>query len=380
MGCEKQKNPTRLNLNVQVDKKKITHFHGSSENTPTPSTMSQTSNLSSLSRELKQSIASYLSIHSVCALSKTCKSIHSDLALSTASPSFQLQGSEHWYAYSYADGDIPRCYRPIPILFPGRTHSVCVQCIWRDQGWGNLKGRLYIVEHSASNHNSNGGRFGNGVMVAISPIASHFETACKLWFSPKSDHTYKLWYSVGGGGGHELLVDHLTVTTLIHDDDKSFSQAHAFVGTSGLLVDPLPNKDFVAASIISMAQSLLDQLEQKPTNGVPVALDRHLSQFFESRGMNITPQSLKALMELVKTIQSLQLEKALNILGEESDDDDEDSDFSEEELDDNDGMGEHDIISISSDSSSFDDDDDEMGEQGSISISDSSLDDDYGDY
>ena len=265
--------------------------------------MSQAPTLSNLSKELKRIIASNLGTHDVRSFSMAGKSIHSDLALSTATPSFRFNCQEQWYGLNDT-GDAPRCYRPIPILFPGRTHSIRIQCDWRDQGWGNRRGRLYILAHNKNTVPGNR-TFANGASVVISPLAEHFETKCTLCFSPHADLVYTTWFSVGGGRIHKLSVRNITVTALIFDNtDQSLSKAHTFLGTTGVLEYPFPN-EFLIASILSTALSLLTQMERNRQ----ASLDPNLSDLLESRGFQIERNTLVALSELAKIIQGLRLEK-----------------------------------------------------------------------
>jgi hypothetical protein len=94
----------------------------------------------------------------------------------------------------------------IPTLFPGQEHTI--KCSWRDQGWGNRKGQLAIVAHVTADGDLVK-KVSRGRLVASSPTAGHFPPKLTLDVLPKIGEKYHLFYKVGSGGGHGLLVDDL---------------------------------------------------------------------------------------------------------------------------------------------------------------------------
>jgi len=97
----------------------------------------------------------------------------------------------------------------IPTLYPGQAHMI--ECVWQDQGWGNRKGQLAILTHSASTDGYSENKFSAGRIVASSPTAGHLPSKLRLNFTPAAGATYHLFYKVGGGGGHSLQVTELRV-------------------------------------------------------------------------------------------------------------------------------------------------------------------------
>lgn len=103
----------------------------------------------------------------------------------------------------------PLCIPPIIC-----AHSVIVKCNWKDQGWGNQKGMLCIVQ--------DGGRAPNDyspwspAVVCGREPAPHQLSPLRLIFSPAAAMSYKLWARAGGGGGHSLDVRDLEVRILAY--------------------------------------------------------------------------------------------------------------------------------------------------------------------
>lgn len=107
----------------------------------------------------------------------------------------------------------------------GGAHTVFVTMNWCDQGWGNRKGMISIVNEDAS-----GGLGDDGqelparapgdyqawppCVVAGKDPAPHNRDPLRLTFHPIKGKTYSIWYRVGGGGGHRLEVSECTVRVL----------------------------------------------------------------------------------------------------------------------------------------------------------------------
>ena len=93
-------------------------------------------------------------------------------------------------------------------------------CNWRDQGWGNQKGTLYVRER--------GGIGSINLELAtwerlVSP-APHARQQLRVQIPPKFVKTegFELGYSVGGGGGHELYVGSARVRFISKDEADEF--------------------------------------------------------------------------------------------------------------------------------------------------------------
>jgi hypothetical protein len=209
---------------------------------------------------LKRKIGSFLDHSSAVRLANVSKTFHSDVALSTLIPSYELIGSYIWHG-EYMTGDIPIKSVRIPI-FGIDPHTIQLTCRWKDQGWGNRKGKVFVVaqpqQHGSSTSSSRDntdissritedGRprmeadeaalFGEGRFVYKSPFtaAHHFEDL-QIVFTPQKDEVYHLWVVVGGGGGHLLIVEDLCVRTLVFDDsDRTFQKAYASLHKHGVI-------------------------------------------------------------------------------------------------------------------------------------------------
>ena len=137
-------------------------------------------------------------------------------------------------------GDVPQPYEP-RIHFPcdiSNIHSITVRTQWKDQGWGNQKGGLFIVatpkaskldvavvpavENDATVENANEtleDPFEGGRVVAETAICAPHEWGhTELTFSPVESEYYYIWYRVGGGGGHTLFLKDVEVVTFMFDD------------------------------------------------------------------------------------------------------------------------------------------------------------------
>ena len=108
-----------------------------------------------------------------------------------------------------------------------------VTMTWRDQGWGNQKGMVSVVETLPSDpteggpgtpsdtpearrdHKPSGMPWGPCVVAGREP-APHADETLRLSFPIKRGATYALWYRVGGGGGHRLRVRYCQLHLVEH--------------------------------------------------------------------------------------------------------------------------------------------------------------------
>ena len=252
---------------------------------------------------ITREIASYLNTNDAYSLAQSCKVIHSELSLSTLLP-LKICEDRSWQGRPNT-GDIPRCGPKIPLVYGARrTHSVEIQCKWKDQGWGNRKGQLFIVGQPESLHPglANGYlAFANGYKVCTSPIADHVSTNLFMSFMPREGMYYCVWYVVGGGGGHELKVSDLKVTcTIVGIDDydgdgtrnKYRAETYKALVKEGVFMDLFKSQQnslFYITLLKSLAQSLR-------LNGVVV--DTVLATWFRSNCISLEEGSLVALEEL----------------------------------------------------------------------------------
>merc|ERR1712232_892289 len=105
---------------------------------------------------------------------------------------------------------------PIPA-----AHTVLLKCRWKDQRWGNRKGMISIV--------ANGGRapndykpWSNQVLCGnepaphdLSPLMLKFHST-SIKKNDQEQQPYGIWIRIGGGGGHRLCIEELSVRALVY--------------------------------------------------------------------------------------------------------------------------------------------------------------------
>lgn len=105
---------------------------------------------------------------------------------------------------------------------PHGFEYVEMDCSWKDQGWGNRKGRLFMVVKRGTETICERDGFG---------IAPHsWETAAKTFTSielenPVAGDILQIEYIIGGGGGHQLQVKDLTVSVAAKSSKASVADA-----------------------------------------------------------------------------------------------------------------------------------------------------------
>jgi hypothetical protein len=259
---------------------------------------------------LKTRIASYLEASDAFALSNTCKTLHHDLGLSILPP-YELLFSQVWVGDA-TTGDVPVRSERIPI-FASHPHSIYVSCRWKDQGWGNKKGRLFVVaedigEKDVGKEGCDGEWFDGGQLVWESPLVSHEFTHLKIMLIPQKNKEYHFWYRCGKEGGHMLMVEDLVVQTIFFDNNqRSLEKNYRRLRELGILLPHEEDGDFeetgfggnnedlefFTSLLITVAQSLLIQLQSDD----PV-LESELSDFVTSLHLEVSNLSL-AIMQAV---------------------------------------------------------------------------------
>jgi len=183
------------------------------------------------------------------------------LALASAAPQFRCvrlratpvaQASAEWYG----PADVYAAFRwqPLPPVDPARTHTAFVDATWKDQGWGNRKGMISVVDESFDDAKAPGDRdaspswqgfrAGEGspstsqstrwpaCVVAGKEPAEHESTPLRLSFRPRNPK-HALWARVGGGGGHRLEVSGCRLLTLDFCDPIDTVRAVEFARFEG---------------------------------------------------------------------------------------------------------------------------------------------------
>lgn len=171
---------------------------------------------------IAQNIAEYLPPLDVFQMSSTSKVLHSKLSLSTS------RSRQILTKFSRRDSDDEFHYG-FHVQVPSRVscHTVLLSAIWKDQGWGNRKGKVVVeAEDKSQDNRASRPRFGSGRVVYSSGIAPHAAQTLKITFHPEEHETYHFWYAVGGGGGHTLDFSAVCIRVLVLDDPgRYFSKA-----------------------------------------------------------------------------------------------------------------------------------------------------------
>ena len=208
--------------------------------------------------------------------------------------------------------------------FSNLIHSVKLSCLYRDQGWGNRKGQIYITEkpkqdqqqsekdqeqqrkrrcfslrqvddddesddddddESDEDDDESDDDTDIGRIIAESPIAEHHETKYESSFRPKPGFMYCLCYRIGGGGGHTLIVRDIKLESFVHS---------ACIPLANTLMDAPPTSP-QSLFYRNMLQYVLDTVvyfensethcQQQPQE---ILLGRRPSlSFFQSVGLNL---------------------------------------------------------------------------------------------
>jgi hypothetical protein len=178
---------------------------------------------------------------------------------------------------------------------------------WRDQGRGNRKGRVWVVGRHRHAPIVPDQRFQGGRIVCESPVAPHDTEDCKMTFltSAMEGELYQLWYRVGGGGGHQLMLLEGRLHTVIFDDEQgNVSRNYEILKNSGVigvhpeLIPPTPAPTFYPQLLLRVSQSLRSQLANQQDSTIP--LDDSLAAFFRMFMIPVTEGSLLALEEIIQ--------------------------------------------------------------------------------
>eukprot|EP00531_Pseudo-nitzschia_arenysensis_P013191 CAMPEP_0116132292 /NCGR_PEP_ID=MMETSP0329-20121206/9468_1 /TAXON_ID=697910 /ORGANISM="Pseudo-nitzschia arenysensis, Strain B593" /LENGTH=188 /DNA_ID=CAMNT_0003626793 /DNA_START=165 /DNA_END=731 /DNA_ORIENTATION=- len=136
-----------------------------------------------------------------------------DCRVVSLQPPLQLKKSsfEDWTPPDFYSS---RFWQSLPALAP--AHTVFLKCDWKDQGWGNRKGEMYVVANGSQE--TDWPSVENSVVCRSRERAGHEWSTLSLSFRPESDK-YGIWYKIGGGGGHRLLVKKISVRVLSYTNE-----------------------------------------------------------------------------------------------------------------------------------------------------------------
>ena len=171
-------------------------------------------------------VAEYLPPTDALNLSFASKKLSTKLSFSTVATRQILTGM-----LKRNSDNAPHYGFKIPLPQQVATHSVCLSIDWKDQGWGNRKGEVFVVAEEVGTSSDYDYReeFGGRRVVYRSPIAPHHLQQLTITFKPKEHEAYHLHYKVGGGGGHSLHLSNITVQFLVFDDDQCYIKSHRFL-------------------------------------------------------------------------------------------------------------------------------------------------------
>mmetsp|Transcript_6084 Transcript_6084/g.9330 ORF Transcript_6084/g.9330 Transcript_6084/m.9330 type:complete len:186 (+) Transcript_6084:138-695(+) len=133
-----------------------------------------------------------------------------DCRVVSLQPQTLFQTQCHWHGPTHQYYAKP--WQDIAISAVSNAHSVVLKCFWRDQGWGNRKGMISVVTDNGAAPNDYAA-WSKDVVCGKEP-APHDLEPLLLQFRPSPEGTYKIWLRVGGGGGHQLVIEDLTVRIL----------------------------------------------------------------------------------------------------------------------------------------------------------------------
>ena len=149
-------------------------------------------------------IAKYLTPDSICKWSMTCRRLYRDL------PRFLVMRGDNFHIYGPNGDDwAPEPYFEGPVL-TRKVRKLTLSVLWKDQGWGNRKGDIFISLMRGS----------EVIAETFRPfgVAPHEEQYAEVELTDdqivtlaEPSHYYKFKRIAGTGGSHELIVKNFKV-------------------------------------------------------------------------------------------------------------------------------------------------------------------------
>lgn len=141
--------------------------------------------LSALPNDALVHAISFLNFKDTLKLPELNSSFRRALSLSTLLDPTPLAFRSPLFGTRDEASNTPRRAIWIPVLLPHRTHSVVLTCQWRDQGYGNRKGALFVVAVPAEDdpNEETLESIENGKIVYQSPLAPHEQESLTISFS-----------------------------------------------------------------------------------------------------------------------------------------------------------------------------------------------------
>lgn len=147
--------------------------------------------------------------------------LYDSLCLASFPPCNLFQTLRFFGTVETGDNRVPGPRIPV-LVAPRQCHSRTLSWSWKDQGWGHQKGQVWIIASAVNKldklQHSTEDPFGGGRVVYASMITPHEMTRMQVTFAVVHGEQYRLWYKVGGGGGHELFLREGIVHCVIYDE------------------------------------------------------------------------------------------------------------------------------------------------------------------
>ena len=157
-------------------------------------------------------IADFLAPEEVVQLARTCKRLYSIL------PRFVVMCGNNFYIKGppVSNRAPERIIDGPPLPAPVKKLSLYVE--WRDQGWGNRKGRLAValVRGQSEEVVALKGTGGLGVAPHRLGKATAEVNEDKVVTQARPGNFYRFFGNAGGGGGHELVVKNFKAIARLH--------------------------------------------------------------------------------------------------------------------------------------------------------------------
>jgi len=155
-------------------------------------------------------ITKFLPLKDVAMFRQTCK-----LANAIRVDSIAVNKQNGFWSSRYGKDEYePLQWQILPDINP-RAQLVILKCEWHDQGWGNRKGMLSVVQGEFGKAPRDYTPWSSDVVCGIEP-APHGNSIVYMSFcpSPLQSH-YSIFVRVGGGGGHSLTVKNLEACQIV---------------------------------------------------------------------------------------------------------------------------------------------------------------------
>ena len=182
---------------------------------------SMMASLSNMPELVLMRVADYLCPEDTARLASTCRRFHSILPTFLVMKGKDFHALGPSYQQSVKNGAPPELYFDGPPLV-STVKKLNMSLVWMDQGWGNLKGELFVrlmrpSRPQSPKESAPQDKKGDPVIVAekrkVFGIAKHDEEESKIEISGDSilnlaepGDFYRFMRNVGGGGNHKLFV------------------------------------------------------------------------------------------------------------------------------------------------------------------------------